>query len=188
MDKLLEQLSKIPIYGCNMPFSADIDEKNTRKVDMPEKYIINENVTVLIWKNGEKTIVRRCENDEFNPRLAFLTAFFQHYCGMSKNKANRYLASLEIEKPKEIKSKSINEYVKIVDAGETYDTYIDLIKKYFSKYTNNFIMHDIPNRRKKYKVLGKIYHEHQKYVEVYLIQDEKTEQVYLISKKGIKEV
>ena len=107
---------------------------------------------------------------------------------MIKNKANRYLASLEIEKPKEIKSKSINEYVKIVDAGETYDTYIDLIKKYFSKYTNNFIMHDIPNRRKKYKVLGKIYHEHQKYVEVYLIQDEKTEQVYLISKKGIKEV
>lgn len=71
--------------------------KNKVTVPMPKKYIINKGATVLIWDNGEKTIVKRCEDDEFNKRLGFLTAFFQHYCGMSKNKANKFLAELEVE-------------------------------------------------------------------------------------------
>lgn len=71
-----------------------------KNVPLPERYIINEKATILFWENGKKTVVKRAVNDEFNPRLAFLTAFFQHYCGMSKNKANKYLASLEIEQPK----------------------------------------------------------------------------------------
>lgn len=72
--------------------------KNTKvTVDMPKKYIINHGATILIWNNGEKTIVKRCEDDEFNKRLGFLTAFFQHYSGMSKNKANKFLADLEVE-------------------------------------------------------------------------------------------
>jgi len=79
--------------------------KKAQKIDMPEKYIINETVTILFWKNGEKTMIRRCKDDEFNPRLAFLTALFQHYCGMSKNKANKYLASLEVEETKETETK-----------------------------------------------------------------------------------
>lgn len=81
-----------------------------QKIEMPKKYIINKGATVLIWDNGEKTIVKRCEDDEFNKRLGFLTAFFQHYCGMSKNKANKFLAELEVEdeeikttKPKHMK-------------------------------------------------------------------------------------
>ena len=37
------------------------------------------------------------KDDEFNKRLGFLTAFFQHYSGMSKNKANKFLAELEVE-------------------------------------------------------------------------------------------
>lgn len=90
----------------------------TLKVDMPERYIINENATILFWKNRDKTVVKRCEEDEFNPRLAFLTAFFQHYCGMSKNKANKYLAGLEIEKKEEkeqYKPKHMKEKFKIGD-------------------------------------------------------------------------
>lgn len=84
------------IYGIPFRFKDE-----DLKVDMPERYIINENATILFWKNGEKTVVRKCEEDEFNPRLAFLIAFFQHYCGMSKNKANKYLAGLEVEKKEE---------------------------------------------------------------------------------------
>lgn len=57
----------------------------------------------MIWESGEKTIVKRCTEDEFNKRLGFLTAFFQHYSGMSKNKANKFLAELEVEEVKEIK-------------------------------------------------------------------------------------
>lgn len=75
----------------------ELNKKKTIKVPMPKKYIINKGATVLIWNDGEKTVVKRCEDDEFNKRLGFLTAFFQHYCGMSKNKANKFLAELEVE-------------------------------------------------------------------------------------------
>lgn len=68
-----------------------------KEVPMPKKYIINHGATVLMWDDGDKTVVKRCEDDEFNKRLGFLTAFFQHYCGMSKNKANKFLAELEVE-------------------------------------------------------------------------------------------
>ncbi len=81
-------------------------------LSLPERYIINENATILFWKNGEKTIVKRCADDEFNPRLAFLTAFWQHYCGMSKNKANKYLANLQVE---EVKEKEKKEEKKQID-------------------------------------------------------------------------
>lgn len=58
--------------------SFGIDD--SKNVPMPKKYIINHGATVLIWDNGEKTVVKRCKDDEFNKRLGFLTAFFQHYC------------------------------------------------------------------------------------------------------------
>lgn len=75
----------------------DTNKEEKLKVSMPKRYIINHGATVLIWDDGEKTIVKRCEDDEFNKRLGFLTAFFQHYSGMSKNKANKFLAELEVE-------------------------------------------------------------------------------------------
>lgn len=85
-DEILKRLS----------FGIDISQ-TICKVPMPKKYIINHGATVLIWENGEKTVVKRCKEDKFNKRLGFLTAFFQHYCGMSKNKANKFLAELEVE-------------------------------------------------------------------------------------------
>ena len=78
-------------------FGVDINKKEKSKVPMPKKYIINHGATVLIWDDGEKTVVKRCADDEFNKKLGFLTAFFQHYSGMSKNKANKFLAELEVE-------------------------------------------------------------------------------------------
>lgn len=82
------------------------------EVELPERYIINDGATILFWKGGSKTIVKRAEDDEFNPRLAFLTAFFQHYCGMSKNKANKYLASLQVEQKPEPKVEKVEEKTK----------------------------------------------------------------------------
>lgn len=96
-----EPLSYIPseiTIDCGVPsIWRELNEKKKTKVPMPKKTIINHGATVLIWDNGEKTIVKRCEDDEFNKKLGFLTAFFQHYCGMSKNKANKFLAELEVE-------------------------------------------------------------------------------------------
>lgn len=87
---------RIPRGKIGIDFSSGINNN----VNLPERYIINKNATILFWKDKTKTIVKRCKNDEFNPRLAFLTAFFQKYCGMSKNKANKYLASLQVEEEK----------------------------------------------------------------------------------------
>ena len=64
-------------------------------IQLPERYIINKGATILFWNNGDKTIVKRCKNDKYDKRLGFLTAYFQKHCGMSKNKANKYLDSLE---------------------------------------------------------------------------------------------
>ena len=85
-----------------------IDLPYKKIAKLPERYIINQNATILFWEDGTKTIVKRCKDDEFNPRLAFLTAFFQKYCGMSKNKANKYLASLQVEDVKNSKEKDYN--------------------------------------------------------------------------------
>lgn len=71
---------------------------------IPKRYIINKEATILFWKDNTKTVVRRSANDEYNKRLAFLTAYFQKHCGLSKTKANEYLDSLvdedEVQKPK----------------------------------------------------------------------------------------
>ena len=78
------------------------------QVELPTRYIINQDATILFFSDGSKVVVKRCKDDEFNPRLAFLTAFFQKYCGMSKNKANKYLASLQVEDVKNSKEKDYN--------------------------------------------------------------------------------
>lgn len=61
----------------------------------PKRYIINKDATILFWEDGTKTIVKRSENDEYNKRLGFLTAYFQKHSGLTKNQANKYLANLQ---------------------------------------------------------------------------------------------
>ena len=95
MDEML--LNHI-MYGRPISFIDNYDVKCS--VELPTRYIINQDATILFFSDGSKVVVKRCKDDEFNPRLAFLTAFFQKYCGMSKNKANKYLASLQVEEEK----------------------------------------------------------------------------------------
>ena len=69
-------------------------EKEQSIVALPEKYIINDRATVLFWKDGTKTIVRRAKEDEYNKKIGFLWAYFQKNSGLSKTKANEYLDNL----------------------------------------------------------------------------------------------
>ena len=78
-----------------IPYSGEPYVRKSNNNELPERYIINKGATILFWKDGSKTIVKKCEDDEYNARLGFLTAYFQKHCGMSKNKANKYLSSLE---------------------------------------------------------------------------------------------
>lgn len=64
---------------------------------IPTRYIINKGATILFWSDGTKTIVKLSNNDKYDKRLGFLTAYFQKNCGMSKNKANKYLDNLTEE-------------------------------------------------------------------------------------------
>ena len=150
--------------------------------NMPKRYVINDKVTVLMWKDGTKTIIRRCEGDPFNARLGFLTAFFQHHSGLSKNKANKYLASLVVEEPKEEK------LYRIVNVGETYSTYDSFMKYNFPQYLDKWISGDHPVKRgKRYRLLGKHTHGTFGGTMVCVIQDIDTNQVYMIGQAGIKE-
>ena len=165
--------------------------KVKEKVELPERYIINENATILFWKNGEKTVVKRCTDDAFNPRLAFLTAFFQRYADMSKNKANKYLASLQVEvepkqNPKHMKEEN-KKYVKIIEDGECFNYYDTWIKKHFPQFTKHFKEGKNPIKNKTYEIVGKAKHEWEEYGTLYLIQDPENKQVFIMSERGIKE-
>lgn len=62
-------------------------------------YIINKGATILFWNDDTKTVVKRKSDDEFNKQLGFLTAYFQKISGMSRNKANKFLADLKVQEP-----------------------------------------------------------------------------------------
>jgi hypothetical protein len=66
--------------------------------NLPTHYILTKKATILFWDEDDKddkTVVKRCDEDRHNPRLAFLTAYFQKHSGLSKNQANRYLSNLK---------------------------------------------------------------------------------------------
>lgn len=62
---------------------------------LPERYIINDGATILFWRDGTKSIVKRSDNDDFDPIKGFLWAYFQKHCGLSKTKANKYLWKIQ---------------------------------------------------------------------------------------------
>ena len=76
---------RLDIIGC----------KRMHDRELPERYIINENATILFWKDGTKTIVKRAKEDKHDKALGFLTAYFQKHCGLPKWKANKYLKELK---------------------------------------------------------------------------------------------
>ena len=89
------EIKLTPYIGQLFTYAGEPFVRKSDGNNLPKRYIINKGATILFWKDGTKTIVKRCKDDEYNKRLGFLTAYFQKHCGMSKNKANKYLASLE---------------------------------------------------------------------------------------------
>lgn len=104
-DKYFELVTEVGKDNNDLKELENERKKLENAVDLPKVYSINpqKRTTALIFPNGTITKVKKTIDDEFNPRLAFLTAFFQHYCGMTKNKANKYLANLETVEDKQEK-------------------------------------------------------------------------------------
>lgn len=63
--------------------------------ELPKRYIINDGATILFWNDDSKTVVKRAEDDKFDPVKGFLWAYFQKTSGMSKTKANKYLRKIQ---------------------------------------------------------------------------------------------
>lgn len=93
---------KPTIYGSYADLFSSFQWYTTTekpKEKLPKRYIINKGATILFWSDNksDKTIVKRSKGDKYDKRLGFLTAYFQYHSGLSKNKANKYLDSLEEE-------------------------------------------------------------------------------------------
>lgn len=89
-----------------------VNEKHFEKItgeelvlEKVERYVINENATIIFWEDGDKTIVKRCSDEPFKKELGFLYAYFQKTSGLSKTKANKFIKELKVTKPKEKKKK-----------------------------------------------------------------------------------
>lgn len=81
-----------------------------------EKYIINENATILFWDDGSKTISKRHKKDKFDKELGFLFAYFYKKYKGSKASRKRVIDAINY---KNIKTFLFEFYVN--DSDKTYD-------------------------------------------------------------------
>lgn len=76
--------------------------------------------------------------------------------------------------------------VKVINNGYTYSTYETWINKYAMQYKKAWKEEELPNKNNEYIIKVKAPHEDGFDIYLYLIQDIKTKQVYIIDKRGIE--
>lgn len=62
---------------------------------LPTKYILNQDACILFWSDGDKTIVKKAEDDMQDPVKGFLWAYFLKHSKLSRTKANKYLREID---------------------------------------------------------------------------------------------
>lgn len=50
-------------------------------MDMMEKVVFNDDATIVIWKDGVKTVVRKCETDSYDKEKAIAMAIVKRITG-----------------------------------------------------------------------------------------------------------
>lgn len=88
-----------------------------------EKYIINENATILFWNDETKTISKRHKEDKFDKELGFLYAYFYKKYKGNKASMKRVLDCIDF---KNIKTFLLEFYIN--DSGKSREQ----AKKYLS--------------------------------------------------------
>ena len=68
---------------------------NAREDIKLEKYIINENATILFWSDKTKTVSKRHKDDKFDKEMGFLLAYFYKKFNGSKSSMKRVLKCVE---------------------------------------------------------------------------------------------
>lgn len=115
------------IYYKYRPVFFDAWESNLlsyESIPEVERYIINENATILFWSDGSKTISKRDKEDKFDKELGYLFAYFQKKYKGSNASRKRVLDTIDYKK---IKTFLFEFYVN--DIGEDQK---DKARKYLS--------------------------------------------------------
>lgn len=95
---------------------------STRNIEL-ERYIVNENATILFWNDNTKTISKRHKEDTFDKELGFLYAYFYKKYKGNKSSMKRVLDCIDFAK---IKTFLLEFYIN--DSGKTREQ----AKKYLS--------------------------------------------------------
>lgn len=96
----------------------------TRNIELEiERYIVNENATILFWNDNTKTISKRHKEDTFDKELGFLYAYFYKKYKGNKSSMKRVLDCIDFAK---IKTFLLEFYIN--DSGKTREQ----TKKYLS--------------------------------------------------------
>ena len=91
---MIKEDRKMNVNKINIPNMFGNDKENKPKKQLPTKYILNQDAGILFWEDGTKTVVKRAKRDIQDPVKSYLWAYFQHTCGLSKTKANKYLRQI----------------------------------------------------------------------------------------------
>ena len=59
-----------------------------------KQLIFNNPVTIVLWNDGTKTVVKASSNDTFNKEKGFLHAYFEKHSGMSKSQISKYFKEI----------------------------------------------------------------------------------------------
>lgn len=65
-----------------------------------DRYIINENATIIFWDDGTKTISKRHKQDKFDKELGFLFAYFYKKYKGTKASRKRVIDCIDYKKIK----------------------------------------------------------------------------------------
>lgn len=82
------------IYGYEIINYKDFKKNKCGTFKEIKNIVVNKVTTVVFWKDGTKTLVKREYGQTNNPELAILYAYFYKHSGLSKTEAKKVLQEL----------------------------------------------------------------------------------------------
>lgn len=120
LENSIGKLYYVPVTAtCEFKF---ITKENRGIIDKIDRYIINENATIIFWKDGRKTISKVDKEDIFNKEIGFMLAVY------------KYLGLYEV-KTKWSKTE-LKKQLECVKTDKLYDFLFIEFNKYTFKDTN----------------------------------------------------
>ena len=85
LDYLLDDIIKQKAKEAEAKLNKEIEERKRNHINDITKHIknvyFNDPYTIIVWKDGEKTIVKCQEGDVYDKEKGFALAMVKHFCG-----------------------------------------------------------------------------------------------------------